>query len=189
MGRLRAALGTSALLFVLASADSAHADDKCPTVPRAPAVTWGATPISAQPPAASVDDPIVARARELLARAKFLDEVATLDEKSAVDLVTRMPALKAAAKAARDKADRANGDAKQSLVAIAEHLETDVTVSEAEAMEKRRDAVDNRRIARELRARAVKMVRDGAAEEDSACDPPFRFTADGRKIYRLECLK
>ena len=51
-------------------------------------------------------------------------------------------------------------------------------------------AADNRRVARELRARAVKLVRETPAErgEATSCDPPFRFTPDGRKIYRLECL-
>ena len=47
-------------------------------------------------------------------------------------------------------------------------------------------------IARELRVRAVKLVREAPATEEPtalACDPPFRYTPDGRKIYRIECLK
>jgi hypothetical protein len=84
------------------------------------------------------------------------------------------------------------------LVAIAEDLEADVTVSEAETTAKRREAVDNRRLARELRARAVRLARDpaptavaGAEPDDDTthCDPPYRFTPDGRKTYLFECLK
>ena len=59
------------------------------------------------PPAAS--DTPVARARELLARAKFLDEAGSADDKAAVDLQQRLPALRAAAKAARERASRATG--------------------------------------------------------------------------------
>ena len=65
-------------------------------------------------------------------------------------------------------------------------------MSEAEVTFKRKTAADNRRVARELRVRAVKLVRDAPAAEDantSACDPPFHYTADGRKVYRLECLR
>lgn len=190
MGRLRVALGFAVLAF----ASYAHADEKCPTPPRAPAVTWGATPSgtgAATSPAPVVDESPVAKARDLMARAKFLDEVATTEEKAAVDLAAKLPALRAAAKAARDKADKATTADKETLVAKAEELETDVTVTEAEANEKKKAAADNRKVARDLRARAVKMVKETPAEreEASSCDPPFRFTADGRKIYRLECLK
>lgn len=186
MGRLRFALG----LGFLCLASSAHADEKCPTPPAMPKVTWGATP-SATPPAAPVDESPVSKARDLMARAKFLDDVATTEERASVDLTAKLPALRAAAKTAREKADKASAADKIALEAKAEELETDVTVSEAEATEKKKAAADNRKVARDLRARAVKMVKEPAIERDevSSCDPPFRFTADGRKIYRLECLK
>ena len=93
---------------------------------------------------------------------------------------------------ARERADKASPDERELLGARADDLETDVIVSEAEITFKRRTAADNRRVARELRLRAVKLVREAPAFEDAAatsCDPPFRFTADGRKIYRVECLK
>jgi len=184
MGRLRFALGFA----VLCLASTAYADDKCPTPPRTPTVTWGATPSANTPPA---DESPVSKARDLMARAKFLDDAATSDERSATELTAKLPALRAAAKAARDKADKATAADKEPLEAKAEELETDVTVSEAEQAEKKRTAADNRRVARELRARAVKVVKETPAEREDAmsCDPPFRFTADGRKIYRLECLK
>jgi hypothetical protein len=40
----------------------------------------------------------------------------------------------------------------------------------------------------------MRLVREpqAATEESSLapnCDPPFRFTADGRKTYRIECLR
>lgn len=113
------------------------------------------------------------------------------DERASVELTAKIAPLRAAAKAARDKADKATPADKEPLRARAEELEADVTVTEAEATEKKTSAADNRRVARELRARAVKMVKETPAErqEASSCDPPFRFTPDGRKIYRLECLK
>jgi hypothetical protein len=185
MGRLRFASGLA--LLVLTS--SAYADEKCPTPPVAPKVTWGATPSASATPA--VDESPVAKARDLMARAKFLDEVATSEERAAVDLAAKLAPLRATAKAARDRADKATAADKIALEAKAEELETDLTVTEAEAAEKKKAAADNRRVARELRARAVKMVKETPAERDdaSSCEPPFRFTPDGRKIYRLECLK
>lgn len=126
-----------------------------------------------------------------MARAKFLDEVATSEERAAVELAAKLGPLETAAKAARGKAEKAAAADKDTLEAKAEELETDVTVTEAEATEKKRAAADNRRVARDLRARAVKMVKETPADREDAtyCDPPFRFTPDGRKIYRLECLK
>ena len=134
----------------------------------------------------------ITRARDMLTRARFLDEAAVVDEKAAVELAGKLATMRAAAKAARITADRATGEDKELLGARAEDFETDVVVSEAEVTFKRRTAADNRRVARELRVRAVKLVRDAPATEDanaSACDPPFHYTADGRKIYRLECLR
>ena len=185
MGRLRFALG----LAFLCLASSAYADEKCPTPPAAPKVTWGGA--ASVPAASAVDESPVSKARDLMARAKFLDDVATNEERASVELAAKLPALRAAAKAAREKADKATAADKIALEAKAEELETDVTVSEAETAEKKKAAADNRKVARDLRARAVKMVKEPAVERDdaSSCDPPFRFTADGRKIYRLECLK
>jgi hypothetical protein len=44
-----------------------------------------------------------------------------------------------------------------------------------------------------LRARAIHIVREGAADTTAqvapSCDPPFRYTSDGRKIYRIECFR
>jgi hypothetical protein len=157
-----------------------------------PLTTWGG-PGSAFDDATSVSrDSPVGRAREMLTRARFLDEAATVDEKAATDLASRLGTLRASAKTARERADKATPEERELLGARADDLETDVIVSEAEIAWKRRTAADNRRVARELRVRAVKLVREAPAYEDptaSACDPPFRFTADGRKIYRVECLK
>ena len=165
------------------------ADAPCTASPQAPQ-TWGSSATTvAEPPA---EESPVARARDLLARARLLDEAAAADEKAATELAARLPTLRASAKAARDRADRAAGDDREMLVSRAEDLEADVAVSEAETTAKRRSAIENRRVARELRARAVRTVREAPAEPPattSPCDPPFRFTADGRKIYRIECLK
>jgi hypothetical protein len=140
----------------------------------------------------TAEESVVMRAREMLNRARFLDEAAVNDDKAAIDLATRLPNLRVAAKSARDRADRATGADKEALVSKAEDLEADLAISEAELAMKKRAAAEDRRVARDLRARAVRLVRDGALAEDlalGACDPPYRFTADGRKIYRVECLK
>jgi hypothetical protein len=165
----------------------ARADGPC--TPQAVS-TWGATPASVAA-AHPRDESPVARARDLLARAKLLDEAATADDKSAAELALRLPTLRASAKTARDRADRAAGDDREVLVSRAEDLEADLAVSEAEAAAKKRSAIENRRIARDLRANAVRIVREGpeGRTSDPLCDPPYRFTADGRKIYRVECLK
>lgn len=158
-----------------------------------PLSTWGGGHGSALDDATSASrDAPVGRAREMLTRARFLDEAAAVDEKSAAELASRIGALRASAKTARERAEKASPEDRELLGSRAEDLETDVIVSEAEIAWKRRTAADNRRVARELRVRAVKLVREAPAYEDptaNACDPPFRFTADGRKIYRVECLK
>lgn len=171
------------------NAPSVLADGPCTHAPPHAPHTWG-TSTAAAPPAASDESP-VARARDMLARARLLDDAAFADEKAANELAARLPALRASAKTARDRADRAAGDDRETLVSRAEDLEADLAVSEAETMERRRAAVENRRVARELRARAMRTVREAPAEPPPAspCDPPYRFTADGRKIYRIECLK
>jgi hypothetical protein len=179
-----AVLGAIVLSSSIASAE--------PCTP-APIATWGATPASNNAGAAApiLDSP-VARARDLLARAKILDEQATSDERSSAELAVRLPQLKASAKAAREKAEKAAGEERDRAVALAEELEADVTVSEAEIIAKKRTAADNRQTASMLRARALHIVREGSeppAATSSNCDPPFRFTADGRKIYRVECFR
>ena len=154
--------------------------------------TWGGRGSAVVDATSANRDSPVTHAREMLTRARFLDEAATVDEKAASDLAARLGALRASAKVARERADKATPEERELLGARADDLETDVIVSEAEITFKRRTAADNRRVARELRLRAVKLVREAPAFEDltaSACDPPFRFTADGRKIYRVECLK
>jgi hypothetical protein len=157
--------------------------------------TWG-TRNAAPPDATSVSrDSPVTRARELLRRARFLDDAAAVDEKAATELAARLPALRASAKAARERAERSTAEERELLGARAEDLDADVVISEAEVTFKKKTAVDNRRVAHELRLRAMRMAREAvdapATEETTAfgCDPPFRFTADGRKIYRVECLK
>lgn len=144
----------------------------------------------------SVDSPTdepVSRARELLSRARSLDVAATQDEKLAAEVTSRLPTLRASAKAARSRADHASGDDREMLIAQAEDLEADVAISEAEITHRRRTANENRRQARELRAHAIHVVRDAAPTPAPAasapCEPPYRITATGRKIYRIECLR
>lgn len=197
--RIASIVGAVSALVMMPNAALAD-DTQAAPVPS----TWGgvhSTDVGAT--STSLDAPVT-RARELLGRARFLDDAATADEKAATELQARIGPLRTSAKAARDKADHAGSDDKEVLVARAEDLETDLAVSEAEITFKRRAAADNRRVARELRQRAVRLVRDtpgspGYPTESVAdaertpirmvsCDPPFRFTADGRKLYRLECL-
>lgn len=197
-------IGMAIAIAIAVATSPARADER-PAASTPPVCTPAApasTAAHASPPASSssssaspssTDESPVARARDLLARARLLDEAALGDEKSAVEIAARLPALRATAKTARDKADRASGEDRETLVSRAEDLEADVAISEAETTAKKRAAVDNRRMARELRARAVRLVREAPVESPanagSPCDPPYRYTADGRKIYRVECLK
>jgi len=193
------ALSLAALTLATALPNVAHADDPYGLAPGSGTTsgttfaTWGGSHGGPVADATSVSrtSPIT-RARDMLTRARFLDEAAVVDEKAATELAAKLGSMRAAAKAARVTADRATGEDRELLGSRAEDLETDVVVSEAEVTFKRKTAADNRRVARELRIRAVKLVRDAPATEDtnaSACDPPFHYTADGRKIYRLECLR
>jgi hypothetical protein len=106
----------------------------------------------------------VALARELLVRARRLDESATVDEKVASTLAAELPAKRTAAKAARDAADKATIEQKAAADARAEDLETDVIVSEAEITARRNAATEDRRMAKDLRARAVRLAQGNAAE-------------------------
>lgn len=158
--------------------------------------TWGvgSTTVSTAPAATPpVLDSPVARARDLLARAKILDDQAASDDRASVDIAAHLPALRLSAKSARDRADHATGDDREELTAKAEDLEADVIVSEAEVISRKRAAADNRQTAAALRARAIHIVREGAADTTSqvtsSCDPPFRYTNDGRKVYRVECFR
>ena len=191
------ALSLAAFAFACVLPATAHADDPYGLAPGAGQssgsafVTWGGGPRTAADATSASRDAPVTRAREMLTRARALDEAATADDKAATELSGRLPSLRAAAKTARERAERASLEERELLGARADDLETDVVISEAEVAFKRRTAADNRRVARELRLRAVKLVRAPPNSEDSAastCDPPFRYGADGRKIYRLECL-
>ncbi len=187
-------LAPIAFAFALFVPTAAHADDPYGLgSSSSPAITtWGGRTSSLVDATSVTRDAPVTRARDMLTRARFLDEAATVDEKAALDLANHLGALRASAKVARERAEKATPEERELLGARAEDLETDVIVSEAEITFKRRTAAENRRVARELRMRAVKLVREAPALEDSianSCDPPFRFTNDGRKIYRVECLK
>jgi hypothetical protein len=120
-----------------------------------------------------------------------LDESAAIDERTAAEIAARLPALRLSAKTARERAEHAAGPDRETLLSRAEDLEADLSISEAEVTAKRRSATESRRLARELRARAMRLVRDAPPEStsgDSRCDPPYRFSPDGRKLYRIECL-
>lgn len=186
-------LGAS-LLAALVFALPAWAEQRCaPTPPPTSGgalVTWGAP--SAPRAAGSRELAPVAHARELLERARFLDEAATADERASAELDARLPALRASAATARERADRAPEGDRDVLAARAEDLEADVVVSEVEVISRRRSAAESRRVARELRARAVKLAREAPLDAKIAtyaCDPPYRFSPDGRKVYRIECFR
>ncbi len=190
----RVLLAPFALAFALFVPTAALADDPygLGSSSSSAITTWGGRTSSLVDATSVTRDAPVTRARDMLTRARFLDEAAAVDEKAALDLANHLGALRASAKVARERADKATPEERELLGARADDLETDVIVSEAEITFKRRTASENRRVARELRLRAVKLVREAPAFEDptaNSCDPPFRFTNDGRKIYRVECLK
>jgi hypothetical protein len=106
----------------------------------------------------------VALARELLVRARRLDESAAVDDKVAATLAAELPAKRTAAKLAREAADKATGDQKPAADARAEDIETDVIVTEAEITARRNAALEDRRMAKDLRARAVRLAQGNAAE-------------------------
>lgn len=122
-------------------------------------------------------DLMVRRAREMLVRAKFLDETATSDERLAADLMLRLPTLRKAASVARDKAEHATASDQDALIQHADELEADLAVSEAEVTVKKRLAADNRRMARELRIRAVGLVREATVAVQPRA--PVAVRADG----------
>lgn len=135
----------------------------------------------------SASAPVV-RAREMLTRAKSLYEAATADENEATELDARLPALRKAAHAAREKAVRATGADEESLTAHAETLEADLAISEAELAMKRRTAAEGRRAARDLRARAVRLARGVSTtpeREDAACESRL----DARRLSRLDGIR
>jgi hypothetical protein len=165
--------------------------------------TWGVGRAPTADATSLSRDAPVTRAREMLLRARFLDEAAAVDEAAASVLVVRLASMRTSAKTAREKAEKATPEEREALGARADDLETDVVVSEADVGFKRRTAAENRRVARDLRLRAVRLVREAPALDKAtadkttadasiaaqSCDPPFRYAADGRKLYRLECLK
>jgi hypothetical protein len=106
----------------------------------------------------------VALARELVLRARRLDESATIDERAATALAAELPAKRSAAKVAREVANKATIDSKPALEARAEDLETDVIVTDAEITARRNAAAEDRRMAKDLRARAVRLAQGNEAE-------------------------
>lgn len=198
--RALAALATVTLVsLVLATGQEGTAFAECTPASTAPIATWGVVPPApAAPSPANVAPTLVTqgpieeaspvhRARDLLERAKVLEESAAVDDRAATTLTQRLPSLTNAAKVARDRASRAPTD--PTLGAQAETLEADVAVTEAEIASHRSAAAEHRRLARDLRSRALRLVKDPPVVVETSCDPPYRFTADGRKSYRLECLR
>lgn len=106
----------------------------------------------------------VALARELLVRARRLDESATVDEKVAAGLAAELPGKRTAAKLAREAAAKATGEQRPAAEAKAEDLETDVIVSEAEITARRNAATEDRRMAKDLRVRAVRLAQGNTSE-------------------------
>ena len=179
---MRRLLGAAVMVGAFLLAPFARADESPPTSPPA---TWGVTHSMSAPHDESSP---VTRAREALARAKVLDETAAANEAAVKELAARLPILRLRAKATRDRAAGAAGDEREILLSQAEELEADVVVSEAEIVERRRFAAERRVLARELRAVAVKIVREPSALPVN-CDPPFSFDASGKKIFHIDCFK
>ena len=191
--------GVALLLTSAALAGSADAQEAKPPA-TAPAKPPRAVPATAPAPAPAAtqalppaDEAVVGRARDLLARARVLDETAANDERFVVDLGKALPALRVAAKAVRERAGRAEAAARpeaEALTARAEELEAELAVDEVEVAVRRHAAESTRRLARELRALAVRVIKEPPSTADAAatCDPPYRYTADGRKLYRVECF-
>lgn len=153
-------------------------------------------------PEPRVEESVVRHAREMVDRAKFLEEAAAVDEKAAWEIAKRIDDLRQRLRVAKDRvlAAKDTDRDKDALVAKAEEIDADLVVSEAEVITKRRAVIENRRVARDLRAAAVKMVKEAPIDalRDSrggepaslawACNPPFSYDLSGRKIYRLQCL-
>lgn len=188
-------VGVALLVASMSVSGRAAADEASPSKPSPPPRTL----VTAPPPvslavAPPPEEAVVGRARDLLARARVLDETAASDERLVADLTKALPALRVAAKAARERAARAESAGRPDadvLVARAEELEAEVAVGDVEVVVRRHAADSTRRLARELRALAVRVVKEpspGAAEATPPCDPPYRYTADGRKLYRVECF-
>lgn len=178
----------STTLTSLAAADEPAAPKPPPAVTPKPAPLRALT-ATAPPP----EEALVGRARDLLTRARVLEETASSDERLVTDLTKALPALRLAAKAARERATRAESAGRpdaEVLVIRAEELEAELAVGEVEVVVRRHAAESTRRLARELRALAVRSVKDPtpSAEPTLPCDPPYRYTADGRKLYRVECF-
>jgi hypothetical protein len=105
-------------------------------------------------------------ARDLLVRARALDAAALVDERAAAALALSLPELRSAAERARARAEEASAagaETRAPLAAEAENLETDVAISELEAVTLRDAAAASRQRARELRARALLLVQGASA--------------------------
>jgi len=136
----------------------------------------------------TISDAPALRARAMLVRAKALEESAAVDDRTAAELGARLPSLRLAAQAARDRAARAAKRERESLDAQVEAAEADVIVSEAEVDLRRRTAVDSRRAAHELRLLAVRIARPVATEEPDAgppCEPPSQL--EDRRRHSIDC--
>lgn len=170
MTRLRLGLAALALLAPSLVPSLAHADEpsRCPAPPLA-VREW--------------DPSAVALARELLVCARGQDEAALGDEKIAAALAAELPAKRAAAKAARDAAKKASADQREAFEARAEDLETEVIITEADIASRRNAAAEQRKSAKELRARAVRLVsspseRSGRGEQGQGSSAELQRTRE-----------
>lgn len=179
-------LAVVGLAMTVSTATTARAEEPKP----AARTTWG-TPESER--GENLETP-PSRARSMLARARFLDEAAGAEERIARDLTAALPAKRTAATAARAKVAHGPPEFKDVFTADAENLEAELAVSEAEIDFRKRLASEDRAIARDLRVRAVRVARDamGGPTSDAlatSCDPPFYYSGDGLKKYRMECFR
>jgi hypothetical protein len=115
------------------------------------------------------DDGRITRARELLGRARKADESATQDQKVANELSKKLDGLRQQAIAARRSADVAQPQDREDAVALAEQAEAELALSEAEIVQRRTAATDARKAARDLRDRALRVMR---GEEKAAAAVP-----------------
>jgi hypothetical protein len=175
----------------------ARADGPC--TPQPPAPQASTQRVNAPAPAPEVEESPIARARDLLAHAKILDDAATSDERVAAELERKLGVMREGARLARIQVDRAKPVDRDAALARAETLEADLVVSEIEIASRRRAASDNRKSALDLRERAVRAAKGEPQREaprtpplylptQAECTPPFVYAPDGRKIYKLECL-
>jgi len=147
------------------------------------------------------DGSALAQARDLIARARVLDEVAASEEKLAVELAKKVAAQRSEVKRLRHAATfRPEKDA---LTDRADAIEAELLVNELDIEEQKHAAAEHHRSARELREHAVDVVRGRVAyvvhrhrdpllpmyiPADWECSPPYTLQPDGRRLYKHECL-